>query len=125
MGKAISLPIRHAIVQAQEKGASYLQLSKEYELSYNTVRNLCKTYASQGLAGLKPNYTNCGQKGELRSDYFIYRCSVWLRRLHPTWGADTIWAKLKLRYPNKALVSSRTMHQWFVNKGLVKKKSSA
>lgn len=123
MGQATSMTIRHQIVQANEDGVSYLQLSKQYGLSYNTVRNLCICYKQQGLSGLSTNYSNCGNKGEIRSDYFIYRCGTWLKRLHPSWGADTIRAKLLIRYPNKKLVNSRTMHQWFVNKGLIVKKT--
>jgi len=122
MGQAISITIRHQLVEANEKGQSYLQLSKQYKLSYNTVRNLCISYKRNGLSGLSTNYSNCGNKGVIRSDSFIYRCSIWLKRLHPSWGADTIRAKLSLRYPDKKLPNSRTMHQWFVNKGLIVKK---
>jgi len=124
MGQPTSLSIRHELVQANENGQSYLELSMQYQLSYHTVRNLCVAYKSQGFSGLSPDYSNCGKKGVIRSDYFVYRCSTWLKRLHPSWGADTIRAKLSLRYPSKELVKARTMHQWFVNKGLIVKKNS-
>jgi len=122
MGQATPIDIRHKIVYANERGRSYLSLSTEFKTSYNTVRTLCKAYKKGGLEALQPNYEACGKKGVIRSDYFIYRCAVWLRRRHPSWGADTVRAKLALRYPDRTLPGSRIIHQWFVNNGLVPKK---
>jgi len=121
MGQATSMLIRQKIVYLNEQGTSYLQLSKDFNLSYNTVRNLCRSYEKLGKAGLQPNYANCGNKGVIRSSDFIHRCSIWLRRLHPSWGADTIHAKLSERYPELKMPNSRTIHRWLVNAGLVKK----
>jgi len=122
MGQATSMPERQKIVYLNEQGTSYSQLSKDFKVSYNTVRNLCLSYKEHGKAGLQPNYANCGNKGVIRSNNFIHRCSIWLRRLHPSWGADTIHAKLSERYPEQEMPDSRTIHRWFVDAGFVKKK---
>jgi len=122
MGQATSMSVRQKIAYGNEQGISYLQLSKKYNVAYNTVKNLCKSYKKLGEAGLQTNYGNCGGKNKVRSSYFIYRCSIWLRRLHPSWGADTIRAKLVVRYPDKEVPSSRTLHRWFKDNGFIEKK---
>jgi len=117
------MSLRYKIALANSTGISYLKLSQEYKLAYNTVRNICIAYKEGGFEGLYPRYSNCGAKGKLRLDYFIYRCCCWLRKCHPSWGADTVIAKLALRYPDKKMPSSRIVHTWFVKEGLVVKKT--
>jgi len=122
MGQATSMLVRQKIAYGNEQGTSYLKLSKKYKVAYNTVKNLCESYKKLGEAGLQTNYSNCGGKDIIRSSNFIYRCSIWLRRKHPSWGADTIRAKLVIRYPDKKVPTSRTLHRWFENNGLIEKK---
>ena len=122
MGQALSMPIRQKIAYLNEQGTSYLQLKKDFKVAYNTIRNLCRAYKDLGIAGLQPKYGNCGNKGKIRSSTFIHRCCIFLRKKHPSWGADTIHGKIAQRFPDKELPDSRTMHRWLVNEGLIEKK---
>ena len=116
MGLAIDMATRLQIVREASEGTSLISLSKKYQVNYNTCCKFYRNYKRLGEAGLKTNYHNCGPK-TIKSDYFVYRASCWLKRLHPEWGASFILIQLKEKYPYLKLPSPRTLQRWFVSKG--------
>lgn len=112
MSKTLPLIKRKAIIKDFQKGASISKLSKEHEVCYETVRRLCKRFSDKGESGLLPRYKNCGPQ-EIKSDPFIYRTAIWLKRLHRKWGAPLIKLILEKRYPNKKVPSVRTLQNWY------------
>lgn len=119
MGLAIDMVTRLQIVREASAGISLISLSKKYQVNYNTCCKFYRNYKSQGKAGLKTNYGNCGPK-TIKSNYFIYRASCWLKRLHPNWGASFILLQIKEKYPEldaSQFPSIRTLQRWFVAKG--------
>lgn len=116
MGLAIDMATRLQIVSAAEKGQSLSSIAAEYKVNYPTVCKFYRNYKKLGEEGLKTNYKNCGPK-KIKSSYFIYRSSCWLKRLHPTWGAPFIIVQLKKRYPDMKLPSARTLQRWFLLEG--------
>lgn len=57
-------------------------------------------------------YKRCGPKG-VRSERFLFRASLWLKRLHPGWGAGLIRLALVNRYGEAKMPSLRSMQRWF------------
>ena len=121
---ALSPSLRQQIVTQWAKGSSLIAISELYGLSYSTVRNICHRFQTEGCKGLTPHYFNCGRKGAARGDYRLWRAALWLKRLHPRWGAALILLLLKARYRRAVLPGERTLQRWFHSAGLYKAKSS-
>jgi transposase len=117
MGVALSPNILSEIVAKREAGASFSAISNSLEISYGATWKWWSRYKKQGEAGLKPRYANCGKSGPPR-DCLIYRAACWLKRLHPDWGSNLIWAILKERYPEYDRPTPRTFNRWFRKVGL-------
>lgn len=116
MGSSTPYHIRQKIVEHKEEGHNLAQISRMLEVPYTTVRGIWQRYEQRGQKGLSTDYSNCGPK-DIKSDRLIYRSALWLKRLHPSWGAPYIRTILEQRYTNKHLPSERTMQKWFRSKG--------
>lgn len=86
-------------------------------MSYSAVWMVWNRFVTEGTAGLSPRYDHNGRPGPGRS-CLIFRAALWLKRLHPDWGAVVIHTVLKERYGSANLVASRQMNRWFRKAGL-------
>ena len=112
MGAATPISIRKLIINEKLSGKTLRSLAQTYNVSYSTACNIWQRYKQKGLKGLEPQYQNCGPKS-VKSSYRIYRCSLWLKRKHPNWGAPIIKTILKDRYTEEVFPTVRTMQLWF------------
>lgn len=113
-----SLSIREAVVSSKLSGKSLLQISKEMDISYSSIRRIWVLFKQGGMENLRPKYENCGPRQP--SFYRVYRMSICLKRRHPNWGAPYILTLLSARYPTMRLPSDGTVQKWFRAKGLNK-----
>jgi len=116
MGLATDMPTRRRIVSEAKAGKSLKRISEELKVNYTSTRQIYQRYIKSGLSGLVPHYYNCGPQ-TIKGDYVIYRSSLWLKRLHPDWGAPLIHLILKMRHPDRKISSIRTMQRWFLAAG--------
>lgn len=119
MAVAIPFGTRQQLVELRTQGKSYRQISQELGLSYDAVRRICKRQQRLGEVGLLPDYKQCGIQG-IRLSTFYHRVSLWLKRLHPMWGAPYIRLQLDARYTMGRLPSIRTLQLWFKMANLTK-----
>lgn len=118
MGQALSLAVREEIVQLRQAGKKFTEISRELEIPYSTIRQIWGRFKEKGLVGLGADYQNCGPKESRYKD--VKRVGLWLRRLHPNWGAPYICTILADRYGEKAVPSARTLQYAFKQAGLNK-----
>jgi hypothetical protein len=112
MGQSTSLSLRQSVINLRSEGLSLVAISEQTGVPYGTVQRLCSHHKkSGGDWDLTPNYAACGKVGANRSDW-CYRASLWLRRLHPQWGAPLIRLKLQQKYPDRLVASERTIQYW-------------
>lgn len=117
MGQALSIAVREQIMSLRSMGKSFVQISQDLKVPYDTVQKVHKRMTERNSCS--PDYTRCGGKGQLRCSYFFYRASLWLKRHHLGWGAPFIRLQLKERYGDKAeLPSDRQLQVWFRAAGL-------
>ena len=122
MPQPINPHIRAQLIDLYAQTHSYAAVSRQLGLSYLSVRRICQRYEREGKAGLLPRYSHCGPK-QIKSDPLIHRAACWLKRLHPSWGAEFILLQLKERYPTRSLPTGRTLQIWFRSVGLIQAKS--
>lgn len=118
------MALRFAIVQKKAQGHSLLQISEQLHLSYSTVRNIYQRYQREGPAGLTPRYNHCGVKCRSDKARLLQRAALWLKRLHPRWGAAWIRLQLQQRYGPRLLSSERSLQRWFKAAGLYQLKTT-
>jgi len=112
MGIALSLAKRQQIIKCWESVKNFAHIARQHQVAYHTIRTLCKRFEQLGKDGIQSRYGNCGPKG-IKSDPLIYRASLWLKRLHPKWGAPFIRMKLEQRYKKRKIPCERTFQIWF------------
>ncbi len=117
MGAALAYKDRELIVTQKLKGKPLTKIAMENNFSYSTTCRIWRRFKSNGLEGLCASYANCGPS-TIKKSKKIHRCSLWLKRKHPKWGAPFIMTILKERYPLEAFPSIRTMQLWFRKAGL-------
>jgi len=115
MGQAIPLCVRKRIVKLRKNGKKFTTISEEEQIPYSTVCRIWKRFEEKGISGLSTNYKNCGLKG--CQTVKIKRIALWLRYLHPNWGAPFIHMILEDRYGLDALPSIRSIQLWFRSAG--------
>lgn len=120
MPAALPLGIRQQIVEEKLQGKTLRLITQEKKLSYSTVCNIWRLHKKGG--SLIAKYGHCGPK-EPKYTGLLHRASIWLKRLHPQWGAAFISLKLQERYPTLPLATARTMQRWFKKAGLGKVRS--
>lgn len=119
MRQALPSALRQEIVSLGQSGKTYRQIREQLHVGYATSKNIWYTYQKQAEAGLQPRYANCGSRTK-RSAANMYRLVLWLKRLHPSWGAGHMRIGLLSRYDEKLIPSERTMQRWFKEKKLTK-----
>jgi hypothetical protein len=112
MGQATSYTIRQEIVLLRKQGLTLVSISKKIPVGFATIQRICASVKAQGEDGIIPKYGNCGKQRPDRSDWAC-RSSIWLRRLHPHWGAPLIHLKMSQKYPHRKMPSIRTLQYWF------------
>lgn len=115
MGQATPLAIRKEIIFLRQSGQKHAEISQALNVPFATVKYIWGTYKKEGEKALLTKYGNCGVK-TIRSEAKMYRATMWLKRLHPTWGAGRIRIGLQSRYDGKIIPSERTMQRWFRKK---------
>lgn len=117
MGSALSMVYREQIIKEKQGGKTLKQIAIENGFAYSSTCRIWRLFKQQGLPGLVPKYDNCGPK-TIKKSAKIHRCSLWLKRRHPDWGAPFILAILEDRYLQEDFPSVRTMQVWFRKAGL-------
>ena len=115
MGQATPLAIRKEIISLRQSGHKHAEISQALNVSFATVKYIWGNYKKEGEKGLLTKYANCGVK-TIRSEVRMYRVTMWLKRLHPWWGAGRIRIGLQSRYNEETIPSERTMQRWFRKK---------
>lgn len=111
----IAVAIREQIVQQRESGKNLREIAQEMGMSYNSVRNVWRLYQKEGR--ISPNYEHCGAKG-VKSSQRVYRAALFLKRLHPSWGAPLIRYLLQEKWPEEEIGNVRSLQRWFKQAGL-------
>lgn len=106
MGQAKDLLLCQKVIEARSKGSSFVAISAQFGIGYNTVRKLCHRYELEGSKGLIPRTANCGQRRTRQSE-FSYRLVRLISYLHPSWGIPYILSRLCLKFPDLVLQSER------------------
>jgi hypothetical protein len=117
------MPMRQQVAAGWRKGQTRIAIAEQFHLSYNTVCRICQRVSTQGPSALSPHYFNCGRRAAQGFQPLVYRAALWLKRLHPGWGAAFIVLKLKEHYKRKKIPSDRTLQRWFHRAGLYKARS--
>lgn len=112
------IELRQRIIDLHNSGKSLKSISIEEKIPYSSVKRIWQSYKKQGKIGIALQYHNCGPQGV--KHYRAYRLGVWLKRLHPTWGAPFIRLQLTERYKDEYFPSVRTFQKWFRRAGLSK-----
>jgi transposase len=108
MGQAKSVELRLKIVNdKQAENLNYAELSRRYNLNYNTVKNLCIAYEKDAEKALLPDYSRCGRNVNLQ-DEKSYRLVRLVRHFHPDWGVPFILTKISLAFSELNLQTVRT-----------------
>ena len=97
MAEITPLAIRQEVIRLKELGKKRSEISRELNLCYSIVWDMCNRHTLEGEIGLQSKYGNCGKQAPQRSDV-IYRSALWLKRLHSEWGADYIHCRLSERF---------------------------
>ena len=115
MPAPVPLPIRQALWNRHQQGASSTELAQAFGLSPRTVRGILqrgRQLGSQGLAPCRP-----GPATSARPEHPARTPALLLRREHPSWGAGLIRVMLQ-RQGIEALPAVRTLQRWFAKAGL-------
>ncbi len=112
MGQSTSMAVRQSIIDQFHKGISISQIARNFSVSRSTVYSLLERNKTQGKAGLKPRYKNCG-KTRPNENTLMYRAVRCMRTWHPGWGGEKIHAELSRLRPDLCLPSVRTFYRWF------------
>jgi transposase len=115
MGQATPLAIRKEIISLRQSGKKHAEISQELSVPFATVKYIWGVYKKEGEKSLLTKYAHCGVK-TIRSEAKMYRVTMWLKRLHPSWGAGRTRIGLQSRYEGKVIPSERTMQRWFREK---------
>lgn len=117
MGQAIPMGLREQFISLKQQGCSLSAISEQLHLHYGTARKLSAQLKQHGNLGA--HYQNCGPKQPF-TNALLVRASLWLKRLHPLWGAPFIRLQLLERYKPHKLPATTTMQGWFRKAGLSK-----
>lgn len=111
----IAVAIRQQIVERREGGENLGTIARTLEMSYESVRNVWRVYRSQGR--IKPNYGNCGPK-TAKACKKVYRAALYLKYMHPTWGAPLIKQVIEEKWQGQIVPSERSLQRWFKRAGI-------
>jgi hypothetical protein len=116
---AIPLAVREQIILLHQQHYSAVAISEQLQVNVHSVRRLIQHYKADHARSLQPAYSNCGVK-KLKVNAALLRAGLWLKRLHPYWGAPCIHLQLIERYgeQQQGMPAVRTLQQWMRTKGL-------
>lgn len=114
---ALPLALREQIILLHQQHTPACNIAAQVQASITTVRRLIYAYKCGGAAGLQPAYKACGPK-QPRCNRALLRAALWLKRLHPQWGAPFIHLCLIRRYKDQHAPSVRSMQRWMRKTGL-------
>src|SRR4051794_40227503 len=114
MPRPVPLPIRQAIWDRHQQGASSGELAVAFNLPPRTVRGLLQR-GRQGPEALEP--ARPGPGADPKPEHPARVPAVLLRREHPAWGAGLIRVMLR-RQGIEPLPNARTLQRWFAKAGL-------
>jgi transposase len=120
MPAALAVSKRQQIVESHRRGQSLPAIATELAIPFATVRKVWRRYRDEGESGLLPRYRT--RSGPRRASSKSYRGALYLKRLHPGWGARLIRRCVQERWPDEPLPQARAIHSWFQKAGLVKKR---
>jgi hypothetical protein len=112
MPSAIAVPIRQQMVELRMQGNSYRQIAQQLGQSRHSVRQICRRWRRQGIAGLAPSYERCGHH-QIKFERLVWRGAIYLKRRHPSWGGGMIRVQLQQRWSQLDIPSERTLQRWF------------
>lgn len=125
MAQAHTERIREEILRHRSIGLSMIEISETLQISYNSVRELCKRYAScektqEGIkAALRPRYDLCGPQEKIWSPEIV-SAALNLKQSHKRWGAPRLRITLAEELETEELPSIRTLERWFREHNLSK-----
>lgn len=120
MPKPIPVAIRRQIVERRQKGEKLVQIAKALDMPYESIRNVWRLYRKAGR--IQPNYAACGKRG-VRCSQRVYRAAIFLKRLHPSWGAGLIRQVIIDKWSDEAVPHARSLQRWFRQVGMRSKGS--
>ena len=115
MPAPVPLPIRQALWNRHQQGASSTELAQAFGLAPRTVRGILRRGRELGSEGLVPGRP--GPATKARPEHAARTAALLLRRAHPTWGAGLIRVMLQ-RQGIEPLPAVRTLQRWFAKAGL-------
>ncbi len=115
MGRAVCISIREEIFRLFVAGQKAYSISKALNLSYSTVRGLCKRIKEDGAVSLAPRYGGCGRRPAQEQNPFHQKL-LDMRTEHPDWGAEYLLVQVSAL--GSALPSARTVQRWFRKEGV-------
>ena len=118
MPKPIPVAIRRQIVERHQGGERLRHIAGELGMPYESIRNVWRLYRREGR--VHPNYQACGHHG-VRGSRRVYRAALFLKRLHPTWGAGLIRQVIADKWRTESLPTARSLQRWFRQAGLRRK----
>jgi transposase-like protein len=122
MPKAIAVAVRRQIVERHSGGERLSSIARDLSMPYESLRKVWRYYRHTGQ--LAPNYQACGKRG-VRASRRVYRAAVWLKRLHPTWGAALIGQVIQDKWETEIVPHKRSLQRWFVQAGVQAPKPKA
>ncbi len=111
----VPLPIRQALWNRHQQGASSTELAEAFGLATRTVRGILQRGRQRGpeeLAADRP-----GPAANQKPGHPARTPALLLRQEHPTWGAGLIRVMLQ-RQGIEAPPDVRTLQRWFAKAGL-------
>ena len=115
MPRAIAVAVRRQIVERHRGGERLSSIARDLSIPYESLRKVWRSYRHSGQ--LTPNYQACGRRG-VRASRRVYRAAIWLKRLHPTWGAGLIRQVIQEQWANEKVPQARSLQRWFVQAGV-------
>jgi hypothetical protein len=110
--------VREQIISLHRQRYSAVAISKQLQLNVRSVRRLIQRYKADHSTNLQPAYQHCGVKRS-KVNVTLLRAGLWLKRLHPLWGAPCIHLQLIERYGEQpGIPAVRTLQRWMRTKGL-------
>lgn len=117
MPRALSLALRKQIILLHQQHQPCTSICLQVQVSLNCVRRLLRRYKADPALNLEPAYQHCGSH-KPTSEPELLRAGLWLKRLHPLWGAPLIFFYLKEHFKEQLVPAVRTLQRWFRKKGL-------
>ena len=119
MPRAISLAVREQIISLHRQQYSAVAISQQLQVKVGSIHRLIQRYKADSSRSLQPGYQHCGAK-KPKVNEALLRAGLWLKRLHPSWGAPCILLQLIERYgeQQQGMPAVRMLQWWMLTKGL-------